>query len=416
MPLDAIAPANNDSGNKGGNGPSYNEDVDILNEGEDLEDVDVDNEDSEEDVDSEDVGDKKAKKEKKEEESKEEDEEEEDSEEDTEDNSEEEDDEEDIKGPFHRPTVKEIKAAFPDIFKKFPELKDSYFRELEFSKIFPTIDEAKEAFADNEAYNILSEAALGGDSEPLIDSIKKTDAKALELFAVSFLPNIFKKDQDVYYTVITPLFENMLRQAYKDGDENLKNSANNIAQYLFGKDGEASVEGKKTIGKTIEITNEQKKINETRDQKVSTDFRNMYTAVEVEIDKNLTSLISKQIDPDKSMTKFLRANLAAETIKRIKKQLESDTSHGSVMGARWKRAKLNGYTEDDKSKIISTFLARAKSLVPVTSEKVRLAAMSKNVRKPEIHKKEVNGGRGSSSKVPEKVDYRKISDMDILNN
>src|SRR5438445_13483185 len=65
---------------------------------------------------------------------------------------EEEEDEEDLvlekdaKIPFDRPTIKAIKAEFPEFFNKFPELKESYLREIEFTKIFPTVEDAKEAF------------------------------------------------------------------------------------------------------------------------------------------------------------------------------------------------------------------------------------------------------------------------------
>lgn len=422
MALDAIsAPPSS------GKGPSYNEDMNLLNAEEPKVGGEEESEESEESEDSDEEESDREESDESEEED--EDEEEEDSDEkkkkskkkddDEEDEEESDDEEETVKIPGNRPTIKDIKTKYPEFFKDFPELKESYFRELEFTKLFPTIDEAKEAFQDNEAFSNLSDAALSGNPEPLLDSIEKTDKKAFETFAHSFLPTLFKKNADLYYATVIPLFENALRKAHKEGDENMKNSATNIAQFLFGENGEDSVTGKKTLAKSHDITAEQKKLNDAKDAQVSEGFRKTYSHVEAEIDKNLTILISKAIDPDKSLSKLLRGNLSSEVIKRIKKQLESDTAHGAVMGARWKRAKSNGYTEDDKVKIISTFLARAKSLIPMTSEKVRLSALGKNVHKqePKIHK-ETNGGRVSrSSQVPgKKLDYSKMSDMEILNS
>ena len=56
-----------------------------------------------------------------------------------EDESEEEEDEPKVTY-YDRPTVKQIKDKYPDFFKSFPQLRDMYFRESEFSKVFPTID------------------------------------------------------------------------------------------------------------------------------------------------------------------------------------------------------------------------------------------------------------------------------------
>ncbi len=436
MPLDAIVPLGSGDKSNSKDGPHYDEDMNIL-DNEDSNDTN-DEADDGSDTDDESEGTKKATKSRKtkdgdrDEEDKEiaDDKEDEDGEEkddeyeevkdkeDKEDKEEEDEEKEMVQLHHNRPTIKEIKVKYPDFFKDFPDLKESYFRELEFSKLFPTIEEAKEAFQDNEAFNNLSDAALNGNPTPLLESINKTDKKAMEVFSLSFLPALYKQSPELYYSAVTPLFEGMLRQAYKEGDENMKNSASNIAQFLFGKDGEDSVLGKKTLSKSTDVTAEQKKLNDQKDQQISEAFRKTYTHVESEIDKSLTFLISKELDPSKQLTKLLRNNLSNEIIKRIKKQLESDSSHGAVMGARWKRAKLNGYTDDDKSKIISTFLARAKSLIPVTSEKVRLAALGKNVRKePTVHPKEMNGGRVSSSRAPEKkVDYSKMSDLEILNS
>src|SRR6266404_1233667 len=53
-----------------------------------------------------------------------------------------------LKVPFDRPTLKAIKEKYPNLFKDFPQLRDGYFRELQYTAIFPTIEDAKEAFDD----------------------------------------------------------------------------------------------------------------------------------------------------------------------------------------------------------------------------------------------------------------------------
>ncbi len=335
--------------------------------------------------------------------------------------------EKDAKIPFDRPTIKAIKAEFPEFFNKFPELKESYFREIEFTKIFPSVEDAKEAFQDNEAFNNLSESALSGDPLPLLESIEKTDPKAFELFSTSFLPALYKRNRETYQAAVTPIFEGLVRELYKSSDENVRNTAENVAQFLFGDDGQGILSGKLTFSKVAKLSEEQNKLKQDRESRNAVAFQETYSFVEQEIDKDLKILILRDFDPNKVFSKFMRAQLADEITKRIKNALSQDNAHIAVMSSRWRRAKNNGYSADDKTKIVSAFLARAKSLIPVTSEKVRSLAAGQQTKasdekrarlKPE--KRELLGGRASGSgngskSSLDKKDYRKMSDLEILN-
>jgi len=335
--------------------------------------------------------------------------------------------EEPVQIPFSRPSVKEIKEKYPNFFKDFPEIKEAMFREALFTQIYPTVDDAKEAFTDNEAFAALSDSALSGDPIPLIESLEKTDTKAFNAFSCAFLPALYKKNQEVYSTVVTPLFENLFRQAYKSGDENMKNSAINLAEYLFGEgEGEASVTGKKTLSRTIQITKEQEDLKKNSDERNAVAFRTAASAVSDQVRKSMNSLVGKDFDPNKVFTPFIRGKLIDEIVQKIDSKLNSAEDHKRVMGGRWKHARANGYSNDEISKLTSTYLARAKSLIPSVREEVRLAALGKTKRVAEEHRarvektvvhSEVNGGRspGSRSTTPAK-DYSKMSDMEILNS
>ena len=133
------------------------------------------------------------------------------------------------------------------------------------------------------------------------------------------------------------------------------------------------------------------------------------------------TIISRDFDPDEMFTKTVRGMLIKDIISRVDNQLKFDKAHIAVMGARWKRARANGYSKDDESKLVSAYLARAKSLIPSVREKVRLAALGKSVKagatasdKPT--RKEVNGGAVSRSSATalDKRDYSKMTDREIL--
>src|SRR5437763_300329 len=57
----------------------------------------------------------------------------------------EEEEEEEEHGIVGRPTFKDIKAKYPNLFKDFPDLRDMVFRERDYSELFPTVEDAKEA-------------------------------------------------------------------------------------------------------------------------------------------------------------------------------------------------------------------------------------------------------------------------------
>jgi len=324
--------------------------------------------------------------------------------------------------PFSRPSIKDIKAKYPDLFKDFPDIKEAIFREAKYTQYFPTVEDAAEAVSDNETFNVLSDAALAGNSAPLIESLAKTDEKALKAFSASFLQNLYRQNQEVYTLAVTPIFENFFRQAYKSGDENMKNSALNLAQFLFGEDGEDSVLGKKTVSKVAQLLEESSQSTKTREEGLTTAFRSTAAWVSSEVSKSMKFLVMKDFDPDKVFTPTVRGMLVEEIIKKIDSKLAQDQGHKTVMGARWRRARTNGYTDDDKSKLLATYLARAKSLIPTVREQVRSAALGKAEKSAEVTRdkvrtppKEVNGGPPRRTST-EKRDYSKMTDMEIRNS
>jgi hypothetical protein len=333
-----------------------------------------------------------------------------------------EEEEEPPKVPFSRPSIKDIKAKYPDFFKDFPDIKEAIFREAKYTQYFPTVEDAQEAFSDNEAFNVLSSAALAGDPTAIIDSLHQTDPKALRTFSASFLSALYKKDPESHSLMVTPMYENLLREAYKRGDENMKNSALNIASFIFGDDGEDSVLGKKTLSQTGKILEDQSKASKDKEVSDTNAFRGAAGFVSEQVTKYMKILVAKDFDPDKVFTSTVRSMLVDDIVQRIDKQLVSDKGHITVMGARWKRAKSNGYTDDDKSKLVSTYLARAKALIPSVRNQVRTAAVGKTARAADDKRvktlpprKEVNGGPPRGKQGTTK-DYSKMSDMEILNS
>jgi hypothetical protein len=404
MPNDILDNNEIDEQILGAEGPKYNKDLSILEEGStsDKDDevlIETDEEDKEE---KDEIGKVEEKIEQTEEEKQ---------------------DNEKLTVQFDIPTFGEIKAKYPEIVKDFPGLRGLFYQAAEISKIFPSVEDAKEALEDNEAFVSLRESVISGESDSFIDALKSQSEETLSAFGYNFLVKLSEKDNKAYFNVVTPLFENLIRYVFDSSkDEDVKNAALVFSEALFGTSEVA--EGKKTFAKKIEIP---------KPKDDSEIFNKALNEVGTKTNNVLATIINEGFSEEdkKALTPYLRKSIVKETIEELWAQLAKDSAHASVMKSRWNRAKLNGYSEDDKTKIISTLLVRAKSLIPSIRTKLKNDALGITAKaskdkiekiQSKITRKEVSGGpsstkssdRSESSQKNGKVDYRKMSDLDIL--
>jgi len=340
------------------------------------------------------------------------------------------DKDEDKPFPYERPSIGEIKEKYPNFFKDFPVFRDVVFREIEFTKTFPTIEDAREALDDSLALTGLRDSVLAGKSDDVFDAIKQTDEKAAERFALTFLPTLHKKDPQLYSSAITPLFENLVRHLYSSSDENTKNAALVAANFLFGKDGYGITVGEKTYSKNLEESNDEKKLKEDRVKFETEQYQGFRGNVLSDLSSQRRSLIVRGLDPDKTMTDSQKEMLVERIEKLVDQALVSDQSHMTVMNARWLRSKKEGFNTASKEKIISAYLSRAKQLIPSIRDKERDAFFGTRKKASEKKVEEIDnkssrpdvsgrGGKvtnqaGKQVLKPGRELYRKMSDMDIL--
>lgn len=337
--------------------------------------------------------------------------------------------------PFERPSLKTINEAYPDFFKKFPSMRDMYFREAEYSKLFPTVDDAKEANDNNTAYQNIREDIFNGTGEKFLNAIKTQNPKSLEKFSRGILGTLVKVDQNSFWAAANPLIEDISRSMFKkgtaEGNENLANSAKYLAHYFFG---DADIaEGKKTTVPREEPESDVSKERKEWEDSKQSEFRG---GIEKDLRGQLVDLITgtdgktgrSKIDPDDILSPFIRNTIIEKVIQDIGSTLAADKSHLTYMDSLWSRARTNGRTDNDKARIISAYLARARSLAPSLRSKYVSEALGKKVRGENQKRVKMasvdertpaNGrtsGGGNRNYNPKSIDYRKTSDYDILND
>lgn len=337
--------------------------------------------------------------------------------------------------PFERPSMKAINEAYPDFFKKFPSMRDMYFREAEYSKLFPTVEDAKEANENNTAFQNIRDDVFNGTGEKFLTAVKMQSPQSLQRFAGKILGTLVKVDQDSFWRAANPLVEDIARSMFnkgtQEGNENLINSARYLAYHFFGDQDIA--EGKKTtVPKEAPETDVSKEKREWENAKLL-EFRG---TVERDLKSQMVDLIvgedqktgKSKIDPDDVLSPFIRNTIIEKVIQDIGSTLVADKAHLNYMDSLWNRAKQNGRTDADKARIISAYLARARALAPSLRSKYVSEALGKKqrdanqkrVKLASIEEKLPSNGRvssgGSRSYNPKSIDYRKTSDYDILND
>ena len=126
----------------------------------------------------------------------------------------------------------------------------------------------------------------------------------------------------------------------------------------------------------------------------------------------------------------MKESVRKAAIDEVVKAVKEDKEFGRFKDDLWKKAKANGYRNDDKSRILNASLARAKSLIPGIRRKLIGDALGSSpleadkrrdvAEKAAARREPGSSGRESAikGKVPssKSIDWRRTSDMDILND
>ncbi|MGH7889985.1 MAG: hypothetical protein ACRENF_05485, partial [Thermodesulfobacteriota bacterium] len=330
----------------------------------------------------------------------------------TKDDEPEDEDKESLTSSYPRPSLKDVTKQYPDFFKKFPDLRHAFFREKEFTELYPTVDDAREASEKSETYDALVGALEEGNLAPVFEGLEDP-----EKVVTSFLPSLYKHNQELYYQVTTPLLEKIIKQAYREGvaneNENLQNSAAHLAKWLFNDISVATDENRTTVQKPAR----------QRDDKLDQERANWelerYNEARSVIHSSGESKLKREIELalDESIKGRTRKLITDAVYDEIGEALEADKGHMARMGSLWTRAAAAKFSGDHKSRIVSAYLARAKSLVPTVRKKIVLEVLGRKTQSnPERLPPSGAPVRMGGKDIPKAkdIDWSKTSDLDFL--
>src|SRR5215204_639638 len=135
---------------------------------------------------------------------------------------------------------KEILGKYPTLFKDFPYLERAYYREQQYTELYPTLDDAKEAAHKSQVFDQYEREILNGNTEQVLQVIKQNDPKAFARTIDNYLPTLAKVDERAYYHVIGNTIRTVLSHMVTEGNrlgedgDPLKIAAQIVNQFTFG--------------------------------------------------------------------------------------------------------------------------------------------------------------------------------------
>jgi len=278
------------------------------------------------------------------------------------------------------PRRKEILAKYPNIFKDFPQLEKSMYREQRYSEILPTIEDAKAAA---EKANILDEyekEILSGSTESLLVAVKDNDKEAFAKVVDNYLPTLYKVDQHSYYhtigNVIKHTIISMVRDGKEQSNEELGTAAAILNQYIFGtsqfthpqKLSKDDVEDGESREKEEELSRKEREFLERQ-------FTSARDDLGTRVDNILKSSVDKAIDPNDSMTEYVKKNASREVLEGLEDLISKDTRFRAIYDKLWERAFESDFDKESMDRIKSAYLSKAKTLLPILIKKSRNEAL-----------------------------------------
>lgn len=304
--------------------------------------------------------------------------------------------------------AKEILAKYPKLFKDFPYLRNSYYRERAFTEIVPTIDDAKEAVAKAQVLDQFDADLREGNLEKALQAVKKSGDESFNRLVDNYLPHLYSTDKDAYLHVVSNIVKqttsNMLRTARETNNAELKAAAEMVNEFIF-RTKEAGEPSRLTTEKTKDDGSE--KLKKEQEEFFRRKYESANNDLSSRVKNTIKSTIEANIDPRKSMTDYVRKVAVREAQEQVVELLDKDKGLNILIDKLWDAAAKADFSRASLDKIKAAYLSRAKTLLPAVIKGKRNEALkgsSKRVtdedeviEKTEIKTERLPVGKSTSS-------------------
>jgi len=279
--------------------------------------------------------------------------------------------------PFKR---SEVIKAYPDIFKKFPDLEKKIYRGEKYEEIFPTLKDANDAKERAETLSGAEQLLFAGDVTDILKSVRNEDEEAFKRIVENFLPTIERLDKSVYLHVMGNVgrffIKNMLAEAQRFGKDTeqykaLVGSATIQNQFLFG-----NSQFQELVPLAKPVSEGDKRVSEREQQLINQRFVEVRDDLIERADNAITATINKYIDPRESMSSYVRAKAVDDVKRLLDNAIGNDTRFKGNLDHLWQNLIAQDFNKSAQEAIKNAYFNKAKTLLFDIIKKVRSEALS----------------------------------------
>lgn len=294
---------------------------------------------------------------------------------------------------------KEILAKYPKLFQDFPYLEKAYYREQQFTEIYPTIEDAKLAQEKGQTLDKFESQLLKGNTEEILKAVKSEDENAFHQVVDNYMVALFNTDQSAYYHVLSNINKMTIAQMVQEGkrsnNEQLVAAATVLNQFIFG-----NTEWTAPSRMAKAPNNPEKNsLDEERKQFMTQRYEAARDDLATRLENAIKSTIEQNIDKQSSMTAYVKTAACSDAMKYLQKAINSDQRFQVLQKKLWQAAVDDNFSKAAMDRIRSAFTTKAKTLLPAVLKKARneaLRGMGKRVQNDDTQ--DVNDGTTRNSR------------------
>ncbi len=273
------------------------------------------------------------------------------------------------------PRRQAILKEYPELFKKFPTIEKSIYREQQYAEVFPSIADAKTAKEELSVLNTFRSELLGGNVGNLLKSVKDANPKALAKIADEFIFTLGAVDQNAQFELFNQIGKSLINQAFKAGqstkNEQLQYAAQHLHNFFYNTPEVQPYQRQVQQQENPEAT----RLSQERYEFESSRLNTAVSDITTRVDNVLKNTVNKHIDPNGVMTPYIKRNATTEAIDQIRVAIRDDKRLQGIINKLYENAHEDGYSETSKNRIKTVLLKKAQSILSDTIKKVQADAL-----------------------------------------
>lgn len=277
------------------------------------------------------------------------------------------------------PSRKEILTKYPNLFKEFPHLERAWYKGQKYEELLPTIEDARIAAEKSELLDEYEQEILGGSTKSLLSAVKSGDSEAFAKVVDNYLPVLYQVDQPAYYHTIGNVIKHTIISMVRDGKEQsndeLSAAAAVLNQYIFGTTHFTHPQRLSQEEVKDESNEKEEELNSKERAFLEKQYNTVSEDLSSRVDNILKASVDRAIDPNESMTEYVKKNATREVLQGLEETLEKDSRFKAIYDRLWEKAFENDFDRESMDKIKSAYLSKAKTILPDLIRKARNEAL-----------------------------------------